>query len=216
LKIAPVVKPEAIEELARLKAEKERINQEMTQEIKMKHLEVKNELKMKETIVKEKFKEELKQEIKDMKHQDLADSNSVTYKQIEDACSMNDFMENIWSHYKVEDYDDIFNGINTFEELFLQYFVEEYDKNKSVVLEKDGKGGYRKNDHCVWNFVLGDELGCGYKSLKNMIPLIHKTFKNYVKEEGRNVKDFILEEDVKKRLEINIKEAITLRIIYNF
>jgi hypothetical protein len=93
--------------------------------------------------------------------------------------------------------------------------MEEYDINKSVVLEKDGKGaGYRKNEHCVWNFMVGDEFGCGYKTMKSLIPLIHKHLKNFAKEECRNVKDFVLEESVKTRLEGTIKEAITKKIVY--
>jgi hypothetical protein len=189
-------------------------------EFKMKELELKNEIKLKECVLKEKLKQDIKQEILEMKQQVVDESRTITFKTIEGACWIRDFKQNVWERFTVEDYDDIFNTFTTFEEVFIKHFMEEYDINKSYVIDpkRNGNNEYYFYVKCVdyvnfTNTYTPETIRTRCSEVLSLVPKIHKAFGEMAKEEGRNAKDWKLEESEKVRIEDLMIDMMTKSII---
>ena len=173
--------------------------------MKREELEKKQEIKMKEMELKQQIKEELLQ---------TEDNKILTRFSLDKSIPLIKLMERVIDRPTIEDYNDIFNGAATFEDIFLRDFQEEYAENKSIVLDKGGKTGYYMNNApCLWFFNTDDSIGCSpVKRLFSLITLYHKYLKDFAKENGCNVERFKLEDDVKKRLEAQLLEDITYMV----
>ena len=185
------------------KQEAKRIELELKQDLKRKEIEKKQELKMKEIQLKEQIKEELLK----------TEEKMISRKQMEQSVSVITFMENVIDRPTIEDYNNIFNGATTFEELFMRDFTDEYKTNKSVVIQKGNKTGYYMNNApCLWYFHLNDTMGNGLTRIYTLIQLYHKYLKDYAKENGCNVQSFVLSEEEKKRIELLMLEEMTFLV----
>ena len=195
-------------------------------DLKMKEMELKNEAKMKEMEAKVDLKRaelEKKQEIK-MKEMELkqqikeellhTEDKILTRFSLEKSIPLITLMERVIDRSTIEDYNDIFNGAATFEDIFLRDFREEYAENKSIVLDKGGKTGYYMNNApCLWFFNTNDSIGGNpIKRLFSLITLYHKYLKEFAKENGCNIERFNLTDDIKKQLEDQLLEDITFMV----
>lgn len=194
-------------------------------DLKMKEMELKNEAKMKEMEAKVEMKRaelEKKQEIK-MKEMELKQQIKDELLHTEDKvlCRFSleknipliKLMERVIDRPTIEDYNDIFNGAATFEDVFLRDFHEEYAENKSIVLDKGGKTGYYMNNApCLWFFNTNDTVCNPIKRLFSLITLYHKFLKEFAKENGCNIERFNLTDDVKKQIEDQLIEDITYMV----
>lgn len=173
----------------------------MKAELKIKEIQQKAELKLKEM--------DLKQQIKD----DLVKTEEKVLSRgnLEKAIPLITLMERVIDRPTLEDYNDIFNGVTTFEDIFLRDFLEEYAQNKSIVINKNNKTGYYMNNApCLWFYTDNAPI----KRLFSLIPLYHKYLKEYAKENGCNTKHFTLPLDTQKALEQKIMEEITYGICF--
>lgn len=197
------------QQLADLKKEEA----QMKAELKIKEIEQKHELKMKEKELKEQIKMQVKTELL------KAEEKMIKRHIIEKSISMINLMERIIDCPEIEDYCNIFNGAITFEELFMRDFVNEYEDNKSIVLEKGGLDGnfsgyYINNCPCIWWFHTKETLVTSpLQRFLTLIPLYHKYLKEYAKDNGCNVKEFYLTPEVQKDLEQRIIEHITYIVV---
>jgi hypothetical protein len=215
LKVSPEVATvvnNTMTELANLKM----VEMQTKTDFKMKELELKNEIKLKESLLKEKLKIDIKQEIVEMKQQVKDESDVITYDTIRKSCWIRDFRQKVWERFTIEDYDDIFNSCETFEDVFIKHFMAEYDINKSYVIEKDSYSVYQK---CV-DYV--SESSYNTKTIKEdvsymlkLIVLVHQRFGEFAKEEGRNTKGWKLQEEEKKKIEDLMIDMMTKRIYYD-
>lgn len=194
-------------------------------DLKMKEMELKNEAKMKEMEAKVDLKRaelEKKQEIK-MKENELkqqikeellqTEDKIITRLSLEKSVPLIALMERVIDRSTIEDYNDIFNGATTFEDVFLRDFREEYAENKSIVLDKGGKTGYYINNApCLWFFYTNDLIGNPIKRLFSLITLYHKYLKEFAKENGCNIEQFNLTDDIKKQLENQLLDDITYMV----
>jgi len=192
-----------------LKTETKMKEYETKADIKREELEKKQELKIKEMELKMQIKEQVKTELL------KTEEKMIKRNDIEKSVSMITLMERIIDCPEIEDYNNIFNGAMTFEELFMRDFLSEYEDNRSIVLEKGGTTGYYINNcPCIWWFNTNDFL---IKSVLtrflDLIPLYHKYLKAYAKENGCNVKDFHLAPEVQKDLEQRMIERITYIVV---
>jgi hypothetical protein len=194
-------------------------------DLKMKEMEFKTEAKMKEMAAKLEMKREelekkdeikrkeieLKQQIKDELLQ--TEDKVISRLSLEKSIPLIKLMERVIDRSTIEDYNDIFNGATTFEDVFLRDFREEYAENKSIVLDKGGKTGYYMNNApCLWFFYTDDPLGNPVRRLFSLIPLYHKYLKEFAKENGCNIERFVLTADVQKRIEDHLLEDITYMV----
>jgi hypothetical protein len=185
------------------KQEAKQIELEMKQNLKRLELEKKQELKKKEMELKEQIKEELEK----------TEEKMIVRKTLEKALPVITFMENVIDRPQIEDYNDIFNGAATFEDIFMRDFLAVYETSKSVVLEKGGKTGYYMNNApCLWYFYQNDTTGNGLTRILSLIPLYHKYLKEYAKENGCNIEGFNLSQEEKNRIEDQMKEEMTFLV----
>jgi len=221
LKVSPAVATvvnNAMTELASLKM----TEMQTKNEFKMKELELKNEIKMKESLLKEKLKQDIKQEIVEMKQQAVDESGSINYKSIETACWIRDFKQNVWERFTIEEYDDIFNTFATFEDVFIKHFMAEYDNNKSYVIDPrcNGNKKYYIYEKCVdyvfhSNTYTPETIRFDIGNILSLVPKVHKAFGELAKDEGRNAKDWKLQDDEKKRIEDLMIDMMTKIVIYD-
>jgi len=191
--------PDLAKQLANIKLEE----MELKTDMKRIELERKQELKKKEMELKEQIKEELEK----------TEEKMIARKTLEKALPVITFMEHVIDRPQIEDYNDIFNGAATFEDIFMRDFLAEYETSKSVVLEKGGKTGYYMNNApCLWYFYLNDTTGNGLTRILSLIPLYHKYLKEYAKENGCNVQGFNLSQEEKNRIEDQMKEEMTFLV----
>lgn len=183
-------------------------------ELKKQELIAKNELKIKEMDLKteSKIKEmELKQQIREELLK--TEEKIVSRKLLEGSVSLITLMERVIDRSTIEDYNDIFNGAATFQDIFLRDFREEYAENKSIVIDKGGKTGYYMNNApCLWMFYTDDKISNPIKRLFSLIPLYHKYLKDFAKENGCNIKGFTLTLDMIAELEAVLLDEITYSI----
>jgi len=191
--------PDLAKQLANIKIEE----MELKTDMKRIELERKQELKKKEMELKEQIKEELEK----------TEEKMIARKTLEKALPVITLMENVIDRPQIEDYNDIFNGAATFEDIFMKDFLAEYETSKSVVLEKGGKTGYYMNNApCLWYFYQNDTTGNGLTRILSLIPLYHKYLKEYAKENGCNVQGFNLSQEEKNRIEDQMKEEMTFLV----
>jgi hypothetical protein len=172
------------------KQEAKQIELELKEELKRLELEKKQELKQKEIELKQQIKEELGK----------SQEKVVLYTKIERSIPLVALMEQVIDRPTIEDYNNIYNGVITFEEIFIRDFLAEYKLNKSFVIEKGGKVGYYINNApCLW-FLQFNDIKTENLYIYKLIPLYHQYLKDWAKENGCNVQNFHLTEAETQRL----------------
>jgi hypothetical protein len=189
--------------------------------LKIKEIEMKNELKLKEAVLKQKLKESIKKELHETKCNDENETQVITWRIVEASNTIDQVMEDIINSSEVEDYQNmLFDGAD-YDDIFLRDFLAQYNMNKCIVIAKDSKKGdvfYKRYEGggfgAVWSFYLNEE---GRENRMNyflkVIPYHYQRLQDLAKECGFYVKDFTLSEETKKRLENNIIETITMKFI---
>ena len=186
-----------------LKTETKMKEYEQKAEIKRAEMEQKQELKLKEMELKQQIKEELLK----------TEEKVVRRATLEKVIPLITLMERVIDRSTIEDYNDIFNGVTTFQDIFLRDFRDEYAENKSIVVDKNGKTGYYMNNApCLWMFYTNDKISNPIKRLFSLIPLYHKYLKDFAKENGCNIKHFNLSLDVIAELEAVLLDEITYMV----
>jgi len=171
--------------------------------IKREELEQKQELKLKEMELKQQIKEELAK----------TEEKVVHRATIERSISLLSLMERVIDRSTIEDFNDIFNGATTFQEIFLRDFRLEYEENKSIVLYKGGKNGlYINNAPCLWGFSVDDTCFPTLPRFLSLIPLYHKYLKDFAKENGCKTEYFVLTLEVIAELEGVLIDEITYSV----
>jgi hypothetical protein len=178
----------------------------------MERLEMKTNLK-KEELEKDLELKQKAMELKEQIKEDLAKSaeKCITKKEMEKSVGGDEFISMLIDKPQIEDYNDMFNGIISFQELFQRDFLELYETNKVIVIDKGqlNVGYWINNAPCHTRFYLDDPIGNGLKRILTTIHIYHQYLKDYAKINGCNVKDFYLSQVEKKELEDWIKEEIT-------
>jgi len=212
------VVPELAKQLANIKMEELQIKTEMKkkeskekQEAKQIELELKEDLKREELEKLEALKKkelELKEQMKEeLTKEDKRISKGIITQQ---TVGIDTFLLNVVERPELEDYCEIMNGVSTFEELFMRDFLAEYEISKTVILEKNTHIGYYINNvPCMWMFYKDDKIGNGLTSMLKLIPYYHGVLKEYAKDNGCKVENFTLTDEIKKKLENQIMEEMT-------
>jgi len=153
------------------------------------------------------FLRQIKQEL------EKTEEKMVTRSSLEKSIPLITLMERVIDRSTLEDYNDIFNGAETFQDIFLRDFRAEYAENKSIVVDKGGKTGYYMNNApCLWMFYIDDKMANPIKRLFTLIPLYHKYLKDFAKENGCNIKHFDLTLDMIAELEAVLLDEISYLI----
>lgn len=188
-----------------LKTETKMKEYEQKAEIKREEMEKKQELKVKEMDLKQQIKDELVK----------TEEKVMSRASLEKVIPLITLMERVIDRPTLDDYNHVFNGITTFEDIFMRDFLEEYAENKSIVVDKRGKTGYYMNNApCLWMFYTDDTMSNPIKRVFSLIPLYHKYLKEFAKENGCNIKNFNLSLDTQKALEEKIMDEITYGICF--
>jgi len=210
--------PELAKQLANIKMEELELKTEMKkkeskekQEAKQIELELKEDLKREELEKLEALKKkeyELREQIKEeLTKEDKRISFSIIKQQ---KTGIDAFKLNVIERPELEDYCEIMNGLSTFEELFLRDWLAEYESHKTLVLEKDTNMAYYINNApCMWLFSKDDRFGNGLTSMFELIPYYHRVLKQYAKDNGCKVEDFTLTDEVIKRIQARMIEEMT-------
>lgn len=209
--------PELAKQLANIKMEELELKTEMKkkeskekQEAKLIELELKEDLKREELEKIEALKKkelELKEKIKE----ELAkEEKRICQTIIKRSVGIDTFILNVIERPELEDYCEIMNGLSTFEELFLRDWLAEYEINKTVVLEKDTNMAYYINNApSFWVFNKDDKYGNGLTSMLKVIPYYYRVLKQYAKDNGCKVEDFTLTDEVIKKIEARLIQEMT-------
>ena len=183
-----------------LKSEIKYLAIEKMSEVRRLQIEKELELKQKQEELKEQLKEaeEVEREI------------IITSKEINASLCGNEFINEVKQKPEIKDYNDIFHGITTFQDIFKRDFLEVYETNKVIVIDKAQIGVcyWKNNGGCVTRCTIG-EIGCGLKRILTVIVRYFEWLKEYATLNGCNIKEFKLSQEVKKELEEWIKERIT-------
>lgn len=186
-----------------LKTETKMKEYETKADIKREELEKKQELKIKEMELKQQIKDELLK----------TEEKVMPRHTIERSCSVLSLMGKVIDRPTIEDFNNIFNGADTFQEVFLRDFRLEYAENKSIVLDKNGKTGLYINNHpCMWGFSVTDTWFPCLPRFLSLIPLYHKYLKEFAKENGCKTEYFVLTKEVIAELEAVLIDEITYSI----
>jgi hypothetical protein len=205
-----LMKPELAKQMADLKMEQMELKSEIkylaiekTTEVKRLQIEKELELRQRQEELKEKMKEEATPE-RMITQTDMVRSSK----------GMDEFKKKLLeaSENTIQDYIDIINGVQTFQEIFKRDFSAVYEEDKVCVIDKgqDNIGYYINNAPCHHMFFLNDKYGNGLTSILDCVTLYFKAFKKCITEEGFKTEYFKLEEIDKKELEEWIKQEITI------
>jgi hypothetical protein len=160
----------------------------------------------------EELKAKMKQDIKTMGKEE---EDWVSYGMVERAIHLWDFMEEITNHMELEDFDKIVAGQTTYEDILIRDIAIEHEKHKSLVIDKNIKhSGIWKNKSGAILFDTRDTFGTGLTALYKLIPLYHAHLKELARQSHKNTDTFVLTEDQIESIKKNIKELITVPVLY--
>ena len=170
------------------------------------------EHKMESKKIQEELKSALKEELKILSKQE---EDCISWDTVSQAVDLWTFMQNIADRIEVEYFDKIQKEETTYEDLLLQEIAIEFEKNKSIVLEKGSTThGIFRNKSGVLIFDLRDTHSA-FDIFCKLIPLYHKHLKQWAYENGRWTDEFILLDKEVESIKKNIKDLITIRISYD-
>ena len=199
LKHKRLAKPDIVRQMAEANSEHK--------ELKTEHKYLAIEKMTKELELKQK-QEELKEQLKE--DIEIEREIIITSKELNASLCGKEFIDEVKQKPEIKDYNDIFHGITTFQDIFKRDFLEVYETNKVIVIDKAQIGVcyWKNNGGCVTRCTIG-EIGCGLKRILTVIVRYFEWLKEYATLNGCNIKEFKLSQEVKKELEEWIKERIT-------
>jgi ribosomal protein L29 len=209
LKHKQKIKPDLAKQLADLKLQqmenktKIKIEQiENTAELRQRQIEIDLELRQKQEEIKEKIKEELIPERVITQTEMLRTSQGI------DAFKKK-LLET--SEDTIQDYCDIINGVQTFQEIFKRDFSIVYEDDKVIVVDKaqHNVGYWINNAPCHEFFYLDDKYWNGLASVLDCILIYFRAMKKCVTEEGFKTEYFKLEDIDRTELREWITQEIT-------
>ena len=202
-------KPELAKQLADIKREKKELKLEVRQlafektvEVKQLQFEKEQELEQLEADLKEKIREEAIPERVITMTEMVRTSQGILAFQTKLVGLSKDV---------IQDYIDIINGVQTFQDIFKRDFSAVYEEDKVCVVDKHSinKGYWINNAPSHEPFYLDDGYANGLTCMLNCITVYHKSLKKCMTEAGFKTEYFKLEEIDKKELEEWVRQQIT-------
>jgi hypothetical protein len=209
VKHATMIKPDLAKQLAGIKREKKELKLEVKQlafektiEVKQLQFEKEQELEQLELEIKEKIKEEA-----------LPERVITMTEMLRSSKGIDAFKKKLLetSEDTIQDYCDIINGVQTFQEIFKRDFSIVYEDDKVIVVDKDqyNVGYWINNAPCHEFFFLDDKYWNGLASVLDCIPIYFRAMKKCVTEEGFKTEYFKLEDTDRTELREWITQHIT-------
>jgi len=204
-----LMKPELAKQLADLKMEHMELKSEIkylaiekTTEVKRLQIEKELELRQKQEEIKEKMKEEA-----------LPERVITMTEMLRSSQGIDAFKKKLLetSEDTIQDYCNIINGVQTFQEIFKRDFSIVYEDDKVIVVDKDqyNVGYWINNAPCHEFFFLDDKYWNGLASVLDCIPIYFRAMKKCVTEEGFKTEYFKLEDTDRTELREWITQEIT-------